>query len=250
MTSGHVARWEAAIGIAEKGHIRPAKPGTTRYVGVPGMNMLAKTLAEGLDVRYGCRVERIERRGSEWMLFGADDDLLTRADTLLVTAPPPQAAVLIGGVAPGIASTLQDIRMRPSQAVMVTFNERLPVAEDGLFVHDSPLTWAARNSSKPGRPSGEAWVLHGALEEDLLAAFERATGLQLPEPTFHKTHRWMYALAENPLVDTCLCSADNALAVFGDWSHGSRVEGAYLSGLAAARRHANRAGVTTPGQKR
>ena len=35
---------------------------------------------------------------------------------------------------------------------------------DGAFVTDGPVSWIARDASKPGRPDAESWVVHTAPE--------------------------------------------------------------------------------------
>ena len=45
-------------------------------------------------------------------------------------------------------------------------------------------------------------------------------------------HRWRYALARQPLDQGVIWLEDQRLAIAGDWCHGSRIEGAFLSGAA------------------
>ncbi|MEM6337960.1 MAG: FAD-dependent oxidoreductase, partial [Bacteroidota bacterium] len=124
----------------------------------------------------------------------------------------------------------------------------LPLDVDGAFVHDSPLSWVARNTSKPGRPEPETWVLHASpewstahLEEEkdavapqLLEAFFEAAGIAPVEPAFATAHRWRYAQVGNPLNEGCLWDQATRLGVAGDWCNGSRVEGAFMSGFLLA----------------
>jgi hypothetical protein len=140
--------------------------------------------------------------------------------------------------------------MAPCWAVMAVFDGPLEVPFDGAFVADSPLSWVARNASKPGRPGHEAWVLHASPQwsrahleleapeaaEQLFAAFGEASGTQLPTPIHLQAHRWRYALPVEPRPETCLFERDLKLAACGDWCAGPRVEGAFLSGVAAAGR--------------
>lgn len=57
-----------------------------------------------------------------------------------------------------------------------------------------------------------------------------------PSVIERNTQRWRYALAENPLGTGTLWEPAPGLAVCGDWCRSARVEGAYLSGQAAAGR--------------
>jgi hypothetical protein len=93
-------------------------------------------------------------------------------------------------------------------------------------------------------------VLHGTnewsslhIEEDedevsaaLLQAFFEAIGSQSIQPIFAKAHRWRFALAKNPLNVGCLWDAKLRLGACGDWCQMSRIEGAFLSGMAMAGR--------------
>jgi len=51
-----------------------------------------------------------------------------------------------------------------------------------------------------------------------------------------QAHRWRYAQAAEALDLGCLWDGELGLGVCGDWCQGSRVEGAFLSGMAAAGR--------------
>ena len=70
----------------------------------------------------------------------------------------------------------------------------------------------------------------------LLQAFFEAIGSKSIQPIFAKAHRWRFALAENPLKVGCLWDAKLRLGACGDWCQMSRIEGAFLSGMAMAGR--------------
>jgi predicted NAD/FAD-dependent oxidoreductase len=81
-------------------------------------------------------------------------------------------------------------------AVIAVCDEPLSLDLDGAFVSDSPLSWVARNNSKPGRDEVETWVLHTSPEwsrvhlgvenesatSALWDAFREATAAPLPDP--------------------------------------------------------------------
>jgi predicted NAD/FAD-dependent oxidoreductase len=139
--------------------------------------------------------------------------------------------------------------MHGGWAAMLSFDHPLELIFDGAFVHESLLSWIARNDSKPQRGGDqESWVLHAAsewtdtcLEDDpgdvptrLLDAFWQATGATPRTPSYAASHRWRYAVPVAPLDTRCLFDLDLGIGACGDWCSGPRVEGAFLSGIAMA----------------
>jgi predicted NAD/FAD-dependent oxidoreductase len=249
--NGLVAPWTGRIAVLDRGMTVLKADDTERLVAVPGMNALCRHLARDLDVRYEACVDSLERTAEGWRLGSSDGLDLGRFAAVVVSAPAPQAAALLAGAAPRLAARADAVAMSPCWAVMAAFPEPLALGFDGAFVHRSPLAWVARNASRPGRPAeGEAWVLHGSPEWSydnlerapdeaaarLLAAFAEAAGGLGPAPVHLAAHRWRYALPREPLAEPCLFDPGLRLAACGDWCGGPRVEGAFLSGLAAAER--------------
>ncbi|TWU00033.1 hypothetical protein Pla108_09760 [Botrimarina colliarenosi] len=260
VAAGVAAEWEGRLATIEcdaAGCVNADPPGgKKRYVGVPGMNAVAKRLAEevaeaGGRVTTGVRVAPLKRGAGRWRLAGESGEPLGDFAKVVVTTPAPQAAELLTP-SPALSNAAKSVRMTGCWAAMASFAGPLPVDFDGAFVNGpteaTPLSWIARDSSKPERPAvgGDHWVLHGSaawseanLEvapeqaaQSLLAAFWRAVGATPRAPTSLAGHRWRFALPENPLDERAL--ADRGLGLFaaGDWCGGPRVEGAYLSGLA------------------
>lgn len=225
IAEGLVAEWNGRfVAIGEDG-IEATSGETTRYVGVPGMRSIAEHLAADLELRRGHTVERLVLEGEGWLVDGEG-----AFEQVVLAMPPRQAARLID------LPEIPDPRMRPSRAVMLRYAERLPLDFDGAFVNVGPLSWIARNSSKPGRPPAERWVLHGADSGDLMQAFAEIVGTELPEPLERQTHRWGLAIPDEPIAQRCVHDATRGLTLCGDWCGGPRVEGAWLSGAAAAGR--------------
>jgi predicted NAD/FAD-dependent oxidoreductase len=247
---GVVARWNPRLAVLEDGQSRLKESQTDRFVGRPKMSAMANQLCESLTVQCGVRVGEVYRRKGSWRVFDDTGDELGGYDALVLTAPAPQTAQLLAGVATALLEQVESVFMEPTWAVMLGFDQPLPLDFDAAFVNQGPLSWIARNSAKPGRNEPECWVIHSshdwaserlensgdAVGEALLAAFEHATGLSPAEhqPTFRSAHRWRYAAARQPLEQGALFDAQLKLAIAGDWVAGSRVEGAFLSGCAAA----------------
>ncbi len=246
---GLVDRWQGRIVTIEPGALREAEPtDDDRFVGVPGMNALAKHLAADLDIHTGIEVKGVTRDDRRWRVRAPSLDLDDSFDRLLLAIPPIQAKALLT-MAPHLVERLDAVTMSPCWAVLLGFDERLDLPFDAASVTGAPLAWIARNSSKPGRSTGESWVLHAAhdwsadhLEEEpgsvlplLLESFQVLTGFA-PSPVFSTAHRWRYALAHRPLGETCLYDDDLKLGLGGDWCLAGRLEAAFQSGAALAGR--------------
>ncbi len=260
---GIVDQWHGRLGVISDGRPVPLTDNSVRrYVGRPRMSALTRYLSAGLEISTGCRVARVARTpGGQWTL---DDDAgrnIGLFDYVILTVPPEQAAVLLRGT-PSLASSVSGTRMLPCWSVILRFEKRLPVKFDGVFASRSmshqpeaqgtgiryPLSWVARNSSKPGRAPDECWVVHGSthwsqvnLEADrefvqqrLTSAFFELLGQPGVAPVEAIAHRWRFARCENPRPDGCVWDADLGIGVAGDWCQGSNVEAAFLSGQAIA----------------
>jgi hypothetical protein len=241
-----VVAWEAA-GVAARW---PAA-GDDAWVGTPGMNAPIRAMAAPLAVHWNMRAERLCRDGALWRVAVGEETLT--AATVLVCVPAEQAAVLLAEAAPDLAALASGVQSAPCWAVMAAFDAPLPIPADTIRSDSGPISWAARNSAKPGRGgdkggSTETWVIHAsparsravidlpkeAAAAALLADFFAAAGIPPAAPLHLDAHRWLYALpearkGEGPRFDPHL-----GIGIAGDWLHSPRVEGAWLSGRALA----------------
>lgn len=236
-----VAAWEAA-GVAARW---PAA-GDDAWVGTPGMNACVKAMAAPLDVRWGVRAEHLRRDGALWQVE-AGEQVFTAA-TVLVAVPAEQAAVLLADVAPGLAALASGVTSAPCWAAMAAFDAPLAHAHDTFRSQSGPISWAARNSAKPGRSGAETWVIHASPARSrelidfpkdtaaraLLADFFAATGIAPAVPQHLDAHRWLYALPEARLGEGARFDPALGIGIAGDYLHSPRVEGAWLSGRTLA----------------
>ncbi len=243
--NGVVAEWRGRIVTIEGGARRPTSSSPQRYVGVPQMNSLAAHLALGCDVRNGIRVQDLKRVQDHWYLAheAAEEGPY---DFVVVTVPAPQALPLLES-APELRRQVAEVHMQPCWAVLLAFASPLDVDFDGAFMNEGALSWIARDGSKPGR-SSETWVLQASagwtrehLEDEreqvaatLTGAFAEIVGDELPKPIDRQAHRWRYAAPARPLPSRCLFDRSLGIVVCGDSCGGGGVEGAFLSGSAAA----------------
>lgn len=240
-----VAAWEAAGAAA-----RWPAAGDEAWVGLPGMNAPIKAMAQALDVRWGVRAERLSRSGSGWRI--ETDSAAFTAARVAVGVPAEQAAVLLADAAPDLAALAGEVVSAPCWAVMAAFGQRLPIAADTFRSETAPISWAARNSAKPGRSGAETWVIHASPERSrqvldlskdaagaaLLADFFAAIGVAPVAPIHCDAHRWLYALPQAP---SSVAAGNGArfdvqagIGIAGDYLHSPRVEGAWLSGRVLA----------------
>ncbi len=246
--AGLVAPWTGRIVTVNTGGTTSPSPPLERYVGVPGMNAVAKHMARGVDVVTDCHVTELRRAAGVWHVDTAAGEALGPFDALILAVPPEQASPL--SMPPGLLEAVDAVESLPCWCAMAAFAESLPVDFDGAFVSGTPLDWIARDSSKPGRPPGERWTIHanprwsaGRLTEppdevarELIGHFFAALGLAPFEPVHLTGHRWSFARPAREADLDCVWQPEQTIAMCGDWCRGGRVEGAYLSGVAAAGR--------------
>jgi len=217
---------------------------TRRFVAVPGMNAVCRHLAEGLDCRFDTRVSALQF-DRHWRLE-LDSGESLQARRLLITAPPAQAAALLGAADP-LHDELGRVSFYPCIAGMLSFESAFDPGFDAAFVNRSDvLSWIACDSTKPGRV-GRNWVLHATaawsqahLEQstddsaaELTAAFAGLVDEAMPAVNVQTAHRWRYSQAGEPQERGYIGDESRRLAIAGDWLAGSRIEGAWTSGRKA-----------------
>ena len=240
-----VAPWHGWVVEVERGDFFN-RDLTELFVAQPSMGALVRHLATHCDVREGTRIATVARSDGLWRLLDERGEEQARCGELVLAMPAPQARSLILAEAPEIAGRIGHFETTACWAVMLGFETALPVPFDAAYVSQSPLGWVARNNSKPGRASREAWVLHAtpewsAVHADLgesevlvhlLRAMEKALDLEELDPVFTEVRFWAHAAPIHTLGDPFLRDKTLGLSLCGDWCLGPRVEAAYLSGHA------------------
>lgn len=245
---GLVEAWNPRVAVIDSEGVGQKSETTERFVAVPGMSAICSELAGKLpDCRFSWPVEKVRRNNGQWLLEASGRDNVA-ADALLLAIPPEQIRALVDDQ--DIENALAGVRMRPCWAVMAVLDRPLSNDYDAAFVNQGPLSWLARQASRPGRPAAESWILHASpdwseehleaspddVRDQLLDAARALPVAQTFTAGYASAHRWRYALARQPLEEGALWFEGRQLALAGDWCQGSRVEGAFLSGVAAAGR--------------
>ena len=246
LARGVVAEWIGRIVRLENKTVIDSSR-QPRYVGMPGMSAMAVDLAVGLCVRTATQITAVTHSAVGWTIVTEANETVGPFDTLVVTLPAPQTAGLLGSHHFGAVAS--NVKMTACWTIMAAFESRVELPWDGAFVHDSPLAWVARNSSKPGRErEADCWVLQASPEwsaahleapadrvsKDLIEAFEAVVAGSLPPQRYVAAHRWRYGQCSELDERRMLFDPKMGLAVCGDWLAGGRVEGAFLAGIKAA----------------
>ena len=222
-----------------------------RHRGVPAMTAIAKATAVGLDVRIDTEVTAVSGSGGGWTVELGSGEAL-RAAAVVLTSPVPQSLALLdaGGttLTPGDRRALERIEYDPCLAALVPLDGPSGLAPPGARRGDGePIAWLADNQVKgvspvpavtvhaSGAVSRDRWDDPAeAVIADLVAAAELASP---PVDGAAQLMRWRYAQPTVLHDDRCLVVTGSAPLVFaGDAFGEARVEGAALSGQAAARR--------------
>ena len=249
LQAGIVAEWVGNFARLKHGIVEVENVSSPRYVGVPNMRAVAENLVRKTEVRTAHRIDEAGRLNGKWFIAGAkgfettwDRFAAYDYDYLVLNMPPSQAAELVP------SDQLNAVKLEPCWTVMLTFSQRLDVPYDAAYVHGGPLSWVALDSSKPGRPDGDRWVLQAAADwslqnidmdaEAVVAAlreeFARRCGASLPVNTFDMAHKWLYAKPVNALDVDFIYDSERSIGYCGDWCQGARVENAFVSGTKLA----------------
>ena len=246
-----IAPWHPALIVVNgaSGQIASHQSTVIRWRGLPGNNSVLQHLAAALPCRTQCQVQSIDwQEGSvAYPVQLNTSQGCLRARSVVITAPPAQSAELLGS-SHRLADALIRVPMAPCLALMLGLGEALPLDFDGAFINEHPLSWVAGKSSYAGH-NPVNWVIHASaawsesqldtpLESVATAMWSLLVDL-FPEFAggpilLRKAHRWRYSQCTQPLDQGCLVDSASRCVVAGDWCAGNRVEGAWLSGVAAA----------------
>ena len=239
----------AASGGGTRAHT-PARDGHPRYCARDGMTSIPKHLAKGLEVRLSVQARAVRNAGGGWQIdVEADDPYL--ASSVVLTPPVPQSLTLLaaGGVPiePDARRALESLDYAPCIALLARSRAAVDLPAPGVLRRaGEDVEWVADNAAKGITTEGPALTVHcGAdfsrtyYEEDDETVYRALVGrldaLIPVDFSSWQIKRWRFSRPTNPLSVGCRTEGlPTGLVLAGDAFAGARVEGAALSGLAAA----------------
>ncbi|WP_193198085.1 NAD(P)/FAD-dependent oxidoreductase [Nostoc sp. MG11] len=230
------------------------------YVAPGGMSAIAKFFGQGLEILLNQRVIAITLTPENtWRLTLESGNEEFTATAIVVAVPAPQALMLLTPLGESLLDAifldnLRSVKFDPCISTIAGYfptSQPLPAWKALSFMDDADLAWIGLDSSKRPSPQQPHFVVHSSADfaqrhletQDLQPAAQyllqrAAESLSLPwlnTPDWMQVHRWRYAFPSHPWHEAVL-SAETPLPLVccGDWCGGNLVEGAMLSGLAAA----------------
>lgn len=221
--------------------------GPHAWVGLPSMSSPLAAIAAAQNVNWNSFVGGISRKNDGWKLHleQAEEGPF---DVVVIALPAEQATPLLALNETMFMLQSASSVSKPCWCGMFAFDEPLN-SKTSIFRETSIVSWACRNTAKPGRYGPDAWVVQAdpiwsqtnlevdqaIIAEILLSNLLALTGTSGPEPIFSQAHRWRFSRSLGLGLGELWNSAVG-LGVCGDWLLAPRVEGAWLSGFGLAQR--------------
>lgn len=216
------------------------------FVGIPGMNALAKYLGRDLEIHQSTEVATVRRARSGWDVYiGA---VRHQFDIVVVTIPAPQIINLLGQSG-AFADGLEGVGFDSCLTLMAALEPLSARPFVTCADTDDALAWIAEDSSKPDRGTEACWVAQASPSwsaKYLNSDSEAIVAMMLPmlcdrlgitnaKVRYATAHRWRYAKVSEPLGKPFIRHTSGTLYAGGDWCLGSRLEAAWTSGHSIAR---------------
>lgn len=244
--AGVVRRWSEGFATPDNSIYRDGQP---RFCGQPAMRAIPRHLARDVDVRLNSPVRAVRHHEEQWSLT-VEDGSTFQAPALIMTPPTLQTLALLNAgdvqIPSEARSALGSISYDPCWALLAVLDgpSHIP-APGGLWPDGDVISWMADNQKK-AISEAPAVTIHASPEFSRahLAADEGVVASRLlheakrwlgTEVIHHEIRLWPHSIPRQLYGErTLFCEEPGSLAFAGDAFAGPRVEGAALSGLAAA----------------
>lgn len=245
--ASHVDTWLADGVVHEWCRGFSDNDGHPRYVGTTGMSGIAKYLARGLDMRLNSLVFSLTQRDDVFDIT-LDDGSVHECDAVVLTAPIPQSFSLMFSAEIDMPTELRSIDYDRTLGLLAVLDSESHnvAAPGGMQFPDEVFSFIGDNRAKH-ISAAPALTFH-ANPEWSLAHFDddldtiHALLLEAAQPWLgtaqiiaSQPKKWRFATPKSAWPEPCWTTCDGRLVLAGDAFAGPKMEGAALSGLAAAR---------------
>ena len=248
----HVTGWMKKGIVQEwcRGFTGDSADGHPRYIGTTGMNNIAKFLSRDFTIILNERVLFLDYRNNKWQLL-SDHENSYEGDGLILTPPVPQMISLIqsGNLREDrrFEAELEYINYDSCIALLALVDSPSPFPKPGaLKLSGEPIAWMADNQIKGISANGPAITIHAG--PDFSRKYWEMDDKTITQNLMYIASDWVktkfntYQLKKwrfsQPRVvhekRSVFFNDPLPIALAGDAFGGPRIEGAALSGLAAA----------------
>ncbi len=250
-----VAEWEGQ-GIVRQWAESFPRPGNRpqdgfpKYCGVGGMSAICRHLAEPLDIIFERTVIDVSPENTSWLVSTEQGDSY-QTDRLIITSPMPQTLSLLKTTTIKLPAYvrmgLTMIAYDPCITVLAVLDGPSKIPEPGgIELGGEPVFWMADSRMKGICDSGYGVTIHAGPnfsqqvwnqpDEEISTRLLDETEEWLGRiPVSCHLHRWHYSRTTATYPEPYLLIREPAtLILCGDGFWDARIEGAALSGLAAA----------------
>eukprot|EP00123_Amoebidium_parasiticum_P006212 comp17220_c1_seq1/m.16203 comp17220_c1_seq1/g.16203 ORF comp17220_c1_seq1/g.16203 comp17220_c1_seq1/m.16203 type:complete len:310 (-) comp17220_c1_seq1:213-1142(-) len=221
------------------------------YMAPKGFSAVAKELLKETHVKTSVRIVALKRKEGWWQV-GGDDGSNWSAEKVLLTCPVPQALTLLkeNGITLNetTLSLLSQRKYEPCICAVVSLKTPPPTGLH-LKTPTSPLRLIVNNAEKgiatnplltvhaDAKWSADNWTRkEEELLEDVLGVTLSQLGMNKEAVAGAQLKKWLYAFPEKTTDDGVVELGDGLFLAGDAFSGPVGVEGAVLSGLAAAER--------------
>ena len=250
LKNGNVRVWAQGFSQSEQPIVSGGHP---RYCALQGMNSLAKILSKGLKIISNIEICSIEKDQASWILR-TDDDKVYRAEKVILSAPLPQSLGLLNKSTRNELlqehPQLHQIEYESCFSMLVLLDGPSAVPEPGALQVDGPIiTWIADNTQKLMLSGNSSLTIqtspafakrhfnfsHDEIAQVVLAAAKKWLASNM---ITCQVQRWRYSKPITFAGVPCITFGEQRdLYLCGDYMQPpSRIEGAFLSGMAVANR--------------
>ncbi len=255
-----VETWQSAGVVDVWCHGFGAEDGYPRFRATMGMNSIAKHLADKLRAEFTQNVSIVTRAEANAVISGPDAWAVTyeaarrepdETAAIIAALPIPQTLALMraGATTSPILNQLEEVDYHRVIAVLVVLDRSPGLPEPGALQQpDDPVFSFVADNQRKGISDQPAVTFHcnHGLSAELWDADDGAVLTRIHEDLRQylgaaavqeiQIKRWRYAGPKVPSTDLCAVASDSPgpLVLAGDAFANAKVEGAFLSGQAAA----------------